>query len=175
MMAKMQIEELSPTQVPGYLAGLADLLKNAVESGASIGFLPPLAPGEATEYWNEVIAALDSGYRKLLIARENGRVIGAVQLDYASRRNASHRAEVMKLMVHTSARRRGLGRALMEEAARTAARDGRTLLVLDTRSGDPSEQLYQRLGYTTAGVIPGYARSASGDLHTTVIMFKHLL
>jgi hypothetical protein len=62
----------------------------------------------------------------------------------------------------------------MEQAAAAAARSGRTLLVLDTRSGDPSESLYTRLGYTTAGVIPGYARSASGQLHATTIMYQHL-
>jgi ribosomal protein S18 acetylase RimI-like enzyme len=153
---------------------LIDLLRDSVESGASVGFLPPLADGEAAEYWDTVIAGLGSCNRVLLVAKDVGRVIGTVQLEYASRRNATHRAEVMKLMVHTSARRRGVGRALMNEAAKIAIVDGRTLLVLDTRSGDPSEQLYRSLGYVTAGVIPEYARSASGELHSTVIMFKRL-
>ena len=156
------------------LADLILLLQDAVESGASVGFLPPLAAANALEYWKRVLAAIDEGSRVLLLARENGRVIGTVQLDLAGMPNGSHRAEVMKLMVHRDWRRHGLGRALMmlvEEAARTA---GRTLLVLDTRQGDPSEQLYSTIGYTRAGVIPQYARSASGELHTTVFFYKAL-
>jgi len=51
---------------------------------------------------------------------------------------------------------------------------GRVLLVLDTREGDAAELLYQKLGYTVAGVIPGYARSASGALDGSVFYYKHL-
>ena len=43
---------------------------------------------------------------------------------------------------------------------------GRSLLVLDTRQGDAAEFLYQKLGYTVGGVIPGYARSATGETLT---------
>ncbi|HYP06549.1 MAG TPA: GNAT family N-acetyltransferase, partial [Bryobacteraceae bacterium] len=68
----------------------------------------------------------------------------------------------------------GVGRALMLRAEELARQMGRTLLVLDTRCGDVAEQLYLKLGYVRAGVIPGYARSASGELHSTVFMYKQL-
>ena len=55
-----------------------------------------------------------------------------------------------------------------------AKQAGRTTLVLDTREGDPSEQLYSKLGYLRAGIIPEYARSTNGSLHTTVFMYKLL-
>jgi acetyltransferase len=168
----MQIFELTVNDASKRLSELVALLHDCVESGASV--LPPLQPGEAEAYWASVAEALAEGSRVLLAALDGDLLVGCVQLDYATRPNASHRAEVMKLMVHTSARNRGIGRALMEQAAAAAARSGRTLLVLDTRSGDPSESLYTRLGYTTAGVIPGYARSASGQLDATTIMYQHL-
>jgi acetyltransferase len=167
----LQILQLTADDLATHMAALCDLLDDTVTSGASIGFLPPLAPGEAAEYWSSVAAALADGGRVLLIAFEGERLAGAVQLDYCMRRNGLHRAEVMKLMVHTALRRRGLGRALMQEAARVALADGRTLLVLDTRLGDPSQALYASLGYAVAGVIPAYARSANGDLHDTVFMY----
>src|SRR5689334_15748431 len=170
----MDITELSANETGRHISDLTALLEDAVNSGASIGFLPPLASGEAEAYWTGVIDSMHAGGRVHLAAIEDGRIIGSVQLDYAGRRNASHRAEVMKLMVHTAARRRGVGRLLMQRAAEIALSAGRTLLVLDTRCGDPSETLYTQLGYVTAGVIPGYARSASGDLHSTVIMYRHL-
>jgi ribosomal protein S18 acetylase RimI-like enzyme len=92
----------------------------------------------------------------------------------ASRPNGKHRAEITKLMVHTAARGQGIGQALMQAIEQEARLAGRTTLILDTRKGDPSEQLYLKLGYTRAGVIPEYARSADGSLHTTVFMYKLL-
>ncbi|HEV8147806.1 MAG TPA: GNAT family N-acetyltransferase [Bryobacteraceae bacterium] len=166
---RLSYDDLTPHWVP-----LCDLLTDAVDSGASIGFLPPLREDEAAEYWSGVADALRDGSRVLLVAVDEGGLIGCVQLDYAMRRNALHRAEIMKLMVHRSARRRGIGRALMVEAARVAKADGRTLLVLDTRHGDPSEALYRSLGYQAAGIIPRYARSASGELHATILMYLEL-
>ena len=159
----MQILELTVDEASKRLSGLVRLLHDCVESGASVGFLPPLQPGEAEAYWASVADCLAEGSRVLLAALDGDLLVGCVQLDYATRPNASHRAEVMKLMVHTSARNRGIGRALMKRAAAVAARSGRTLLVLDTRSGDPSESLYTRLGYTTAGVIPRYAAAPLGS------------
>ncbi len=80
----------------------------------------------------------------------------------------------MKLMVDTRARRHGIGRALMLAAEGEARRRGRTTLVLDTRRGDPSEPLYVSLGWTLAGVIPRYARSADGALDPTAFYYRLL-
>ncbi len=170
----LQIRQVNPDDFASHREALCELLTDAVDSGASIGFLPPLSPAEAAEYWASVEAAIRDGSRVVLIALDEGGLIGSVQLDYAMRRNALHRAEIIKLMVHCSARRRGIGRALMLEAARVALGAGRTLLVLDTRLGDPSEALYRSLGYQTAGIIPRYARSASGELHATILMYQEL-
>jgi acetyltransferase len=153
---------------------LVALLQDAVAGGASIGFLPPLAADEAAAYWDGVLADLAAGKRVLIAAMEQGRVIGSAQLELAGRANASHRAEVQRLIVHRDARRRGIGRALMAALEEHARRIGRTLLVLDTREGDPSEALYEQCGYTRVGAIPRYARSASGTLDGTVYFYRHL-
>jgi ribosomal protein S18 acetylase RimI-like enzyme len=55
-----------------------------------------------------------------------------------------------------------------------AVRRGVSLLVLDTRTGDPSQRLYERLGYRLAGIIPHYARGTAGTLEPTSIMYKVL-
>ena len=118
----MQIFELTVNEASKRLSGLVALLRDCVESGASVGFLPPLQPGEAEAYWASVADCVAEGSRVLLAALDGDLLVGCVQLDYATRPNASHRAEVMKLMVHTSARNRGIGRALMKQAAAVAAR-----------------------------------------------------
>ena len=58
-------------------------------------------------------------------------------------------ADITKLLVHRRARRRGVGRALMEAIEARAREAGFTLLTLDTVRGDPAEQLYTTAGWQT--------------------------
>ncbi|HEV8531896.1 MAG TPA: GNAT family N-acetyltransferase [Methylomirabilota bacterium] len=169
-----RVEPLTEAQLPSCRAALVALLRDVVDGGASVGFLPPLAETEAGTYWDSVAGALRGGGRRLWIARGPGDIIGTVQLDLAGQVNGRHRAEVIRLMVHRRARQQGIGRALMEAAETEARRLGRTTLVLDTRQGDPSERLYRKLGWQLGGTIPRYARSADGTLHTTAFYYKLL-
>ena len=167
----MQIERLTSWMAHENLDDLIALLQDAVDSGASIGFLPPLSRDAASDYWRSVFVDLDAGHRLLLSAMDGSRLVGAVQLELARKPNASHRAEVQRLLVLRSVRRQGIGERLMRQLHELARQHSRTLLVLDTREGDPSELLYRKLGYTRAGVIPGYARSADGALDATVFYY----
>ncbi|WP_126581190.1 GNAT family N-acetyltransferase [Tengunoibacter tsumagoiensis] len=126
------------------------------------------------QYWRTVFQAVAQRECFLLVAREDGKVVGSVQLGLATRANALHRAEVQKLFVLQRQRRRGTGKRLMEAIEAIARENGRTLLFLDTRQGDVSELLYQKIGYQKAGVIPFYAQSASGQLDGTVFYYKVL-
>jgi len=167
----MQIERLTSWMAHENLDDLIALLQDAVDSGASVGFLPPLSRDAASDYWRSVFADLDAGHRLLLGAMDGSRLVGAVQLELARKPNASHRAEVQRLLVLRSVRRQGIGERLMRQLHELARQHSRTLLVLDTREGDPSELLYRKLGYTRAGVIPGYARSADGAVDATVFYY----
>lgn len=149
---------------------LTELLIRVVEDGASVGFLPPLSYDEASAYWEDV---LGPGVT-LWVAVQDGQAIGTVQLQCAMKANGRHRAEVAKLMVDPASRRGGIGRALMLHLEPKAKAEGRTLLVLDTREGDPSNKLYQSLGYIQAGVIPDYAISSNGELDGTVLYYKRI-
>lgn len=172
--ATYRIERLGAVGAEAYFDRLVDLLQDVVDGGASVGFLPPLAALDARVYWGAVVAAVSEGTRVLLAALDRDDVLGSVQLDVATMPNARHRAEVMKLLVRRRARRQGIGRALMQAVEDVARDAGRSLLVLDTRSGDAAEALYDRLGYTRVGVIPRYARSASGTLEDTVYFYREL-
>ncbi|MNP32487.1 Acetyltransferase [compost metagenome] len=152
------------------LAQLSELLIAVVDDGASIGFLPPLDLQEAEAYWQEV---LNPGII-LWAALADDRIIGTVQLHLAMKKNGLHRAEVAKLMVHPEFRKHGVARKLMNTLEISAKNIKRSLLVLDTRSGDPSNLLYHSLGYIKAGVIPHYARSSGGKLHDTIFYYKEI-
>ncbi|MFD0697406.1 GNAT family N-acetyltransferase [Paenibacillus sp. GCM10027628] len=152
------------------LNNLSELLITVVENGASIGFLPPLSSEDAHAYWQEVV---QPGVY-LWIAVDDDQMIGTVQLHLALKQNAGHRAEIAKLMVHPLGRRKGTARLLMQIAEEKAKQADRSLLVLDTRASDPSNLLYRSIGYTEAGRIPFFAKSADGSLEETVIYYKQI-
>jgi ribosomal protein S18 acetylase RimI-like enzyme len=168
------IERVTTEQLSTVLEALIVLLQDAVDSGASVGFLPPLSVDIARAYWQGTASDLVQGTRVLLVARHHTQVVGTVQLALATQPNAQHRAEVQKIMVHTQVRQQGIGQALMTAIEEAARRAGLTLLVLDTRRGDVSEQLYLKQGYICGGIIPHYARSATGVLDDTAIFYKVL-
>jgi GNAT superfamily N-acetyltransferase len=170
----MKIDRLSEQQAIVLLPQLKALLQDAVDGGASVGFLPPLSSVEAEDYWAGALRDMAQGARILLVASEAGEIMGAVQLELANRRNALHRAEVQKLFVHRRFRNRGIARLLMSAVESAAREAGRTLLVLDTQRGSAAEQLYVKYGYTRAGIIPQYARSPDGMLHDTVLFYRLL-
>jgi acetyltransferase len=169
-----EIAQINATDLEAVLPELAELLHDAVESGASLGFLPPLKLGEADNYWQGLQSSLADGSRVLLVARAAGQIVGTVQLELSTKANGLHRAEVQKLMVHRVARGQGLGRELMQAIEAQALQFERSLLILDTRQGDPAEALYRSLGYEYVGTIPAYARNADGELHATALFYKQL-
>jgi acetyltransferase len=153
-------------------AGLTGLLADAVDSGASVGFIAPLKEMDARAYWEGVRGEMAQGL-VLLAAHEGGRLVGSVQLAPASKANARHRAEVQKLLVLREFRGRGIGRVLMQRIEDEARALGRWLLVLDTAT-DAAERLYRRLGYERAGAIPDFAESSAGGFDATVLYYKRL-
>jgi GNAT superfamily N-acetyltransferase len=153
---------------------LAAILADAVTGGASVGFLLPFSSDDAAAWWRSLEGGVARGSVIVILARLEGRLVGTAQLRLAQPPNARHRAEVAKVLVHRSARRRGIATALMREIERIAVADGRTLLVLDTIADSEAEPLYMKLGWTRAAEIPRYAGMPDGELRATVIFYRDL-
>jgi ribosomal protein S18 acetylase RimI-like enzyme len=164
---------LDGTASAAVIDGLAALLVDAVESGATVSFLAGVTHAEAAAWWTSVLAGR-SPRSIVLIAHDADGVVGTVQIDPAWAPNQRHRGEVAKLLVHRRARRRGLGRALMRELERRGRAAGFRLLMLNTRKGDAGEPLYVSLGWTRLGEVPGYALDPAGVAHPTVLFYKEL-
>ncbi len=153
---------------------LANVLIDCVEGDASVSFMHPLSREHAQDFWRGVAEGVAAGERALLVAEDGQGICGTVQLVLAQPENQPHRADLAKMLVHRRVRRQGLGEALMR-AAESMARDcGKTLLVLDTVTGDNGERLYQRLGWQRVGVIPGYALLPRGGLVGTTVFYREL-
>lgn len=174
MAGKIEIRRLGSVEVDEQLDALAGVLFDCVAGGASVSYLTPFSHEDARAAFKAVAAELEQGRRLLLAAFTNGDLVGTVQVILALPPNQPHRAEIAKLLVHRSARRRGIAQLLMERAEVEARVEGKTLLVLDTVTGDNAERLYERLGWTRVGVIPGYALYPDGRPCDTTIFWKTL-
>jgi acetyltransferase len=175
--ARLNIEVLRNPVPPAEFSGLCGLLAECVRAGASIGFVEPMAEGEAESYWHKVTREAAAGSRIILVAREpdGGAVVGTAQVAFESRANGRHRAEVQKVLVRVAHRRKGIAAALMS-SVESAARDRKvTLLFLDTSEGaGGAQKFYENLGYTYAGGIPGYAVDPDGTASKNAIYYKTL-
>lgn len=166
---------LSPAQALERREALVDLLVDSVEGGASVNFVWPMTRAKAETWWEGALASHARAERLILAAEAEGRLDGTVQLILAPQENQAFRADLSKLLVHSRARRRGLGAALMQAAEKEARRAGRTLLTLDTETGSAAEHLYARLGWTKYGEIPGYVTSTDNGSRATVSFFYKAL
>jgi RimJ/RimL family protein N-acetyltransferase/predicted N-acetyltransferase YhbS len=167
------VRAVGAEEIAGLRPRLGEILVDCVANGASVGFLDPLSEPDADAYWQRIERAVAENRCVLIVGTLDGAVAGTVQLDVDTFPNQPHRATVSKLLVHTSARRRGLGEALMAELEREALERGRWLLTLDTATG-AAARLYERMGWQPAGTIPGYALNPDGSLTDTTFYWKRL-
>ena len=170
------IRALTPEAMTARLDEFCDLVMDCVEGGASVGFMAPLSRERARAFWQGIGASVERGDRILLAAMDGpaGVVTGSVQLVLAQPDNQPHRGDVSKMLVHSRARRQGLGAALLAAIEAAAVEAGKTLLVLDTVPDSPADRLYRRAGWTPVGVIPGFAMMPDGIPCDTRLFWKKI-
>jgi GNAT superfamily N-acetyltransferase len=154
--------------------GLAGVLIDCIEGGASVSFMHPLTRDRAVAFWRRVANGVAADERALLVAEDARGLCGTVQLVLDQPENQPHRADLAKMLVHRRARRQGLGAALIRAAEALARECGKTLLVLDAVTDGDAARLYERLGWVRVGDIPGYALMPRGELCSTTVFFRNL-
>lgn len=155
-------------------AGLADVLIDCVDGGASVSFMAPLTRQRATAFWLGLARDVETGQRIVLAARDDDGIVGTAQVILAQPENQPHRADIAKMLVHSRARRQGLGARLVRAAEDAARNAGKSVLVLDTATDGDAYRLYSRLGWTIAGTIPDYAFWPHGGLTPSTIFYRRL-
>jgi GNAT superfamily N-acetyltransferase len=169
---RIEIRRLAADELSDNLDGLADVLLDCVAGGASVSYMWPFSRADALAAYATFAAEIDQGRRVLLAAFADGRLVGTVQVILAVPPNQAHRGEIVKLLVHRSARGRGIAKLLMEQAEAEARAEGKTLLVLDTVTGSTAESLYTRLGWNRVGVIPEFALYPDGRPCDATLFWK---
>jgi len=172
MVSTFRIRRLAPPEAREAASALAAVLADCVSGGASVSFMADMTLAEAEAFWRDETAADDG--RAILVAEDDAGVFGVVQVIPVSIPNQPHRVDVSKLLVHRRGRRRGAAEALMAAAEDAAREMGRWLLVLDTVTGSPADFLYEKRGWTRAGVIPDYALYPDGALCDATFFYKAL-
>lgn len=170
----IEIRQLDAAEGIRHVGALADVLVDCVDGGASVSFMSPLSQETATAFYENVLSKVERGDCILLATFADGRLVGTVQIHTAMPPNQPHRADIAKLLVLRSARGQGIGARLMERVEVVSRSIGKTLLVLDTVTAGAGENLYVRLGWTRAGVIPDYALLPDGRPCSTTIFWKQL-
>jgi GNAT superfamily N-acetyltransferase len=135
----------------------------------------PLAREKAVRFWRDVAGSVAREERVLLVAEDGGgQIVGTVQIITAQPENQPHRADIAKMLVHTSARRRGVAQRLMAHVEDVAREEGKQVLVLDTVTGGAAERLYERAGWQRVGSVPNYALMPDGKFCATTFYCKQL-
>ena len=168
----IEIRRLDAAELQAQLDALAAVLYDCVAGGASVGYMAPFSHAEAREAYEAWAAEAERGRRLVLGAFVNGYLVGTVQVILALMPNQPHRGEIVKLLVHRSARKRGIARLLMEGAEAEARAEGKTLLVLDAVTGGDASRLYERMGWVTVGVVPDFALYPDGRPCDTTYYWK---
>jgi GNAT superfamily N-acetyltransferase len=172
---QVTIRRIDANEAAACIEGLADVLIDCVEGGASVSFMLPISRETALAFWRNVSDGVARGERALLIAQDSdGKIVGTVQLLTAQPENQPHRADVAKMLVHRKARRRGIAQALMSELDRVARKEHKSVLVLDTVTGGDAERLYRRAGWQRVGEVPNYALMPDGAFCGTTFYCKQL-
>lgn len=169
-----EIRRLTGAQGWASIGALAEVLVDCVEGGASVSFMAPFSKPDAEAFFASVMSEVDKGDRILLAAYDQEELVGTVQVAFPWQPNQPHRADIAKLLVARSSRGRGVAKRLMRHAENQARAAGKTLLVLDTTTGDTGEVLYERLGWKRVGVIPNYALYPDGRWCDTTVFYKNL-
>ena len=171
---QIEIRRLHGAELRAQLDALAAVLADCVAGGASVGYMAPFPPEDARRAFEGFAAEADAGRRLVLAAFADGELAGTVQVVLTLMPNQPHRGEIAKLLVARSARRRGIAERLMAQAEAEARAEGKSLLVLDAVTGDDASRLYTRLGWTTVGVVPGFALYPDGRPCDTTYVWKAL-
>lgn len=175
MTANVTVRRVGANEAASCIEALADVLVDCVEGGASVSFMLPLPREKALAFWRGIAGGVARGERVLLVAAdEDGRIVGTVQLVTAQPDNQPHRADVAKMLVHRSARRRGVAQRLMAAVEDAARAEAKTVLVLDTVTGGDAERLYARSGWQRVGEVPNYALMPDGEACATTYFHKQL-
>jgi GNAT superfamily N-acetyltransferase len=166
------VRRLAPADAPAYRALMLDGYArepDAFTATVAERACLPLA------FWEARMAADNGPAEMVLGALVDGKLAGALGLRFEQRPKLRHKASLFGMVVDPAARRRGLGRGLVEAALEEARGRAEIILVqLTVTQGNPAaEGLYSQCGFVEFGREPMAVQSA-GCFAAKVHMWRAL-
>ncbi|KAK6083390.1 hypothetical protein SCUP234_03740 [Seiridium cupressi] len=135
-----------------------------------------ITPGASTNVFTKVDQSPATLYLFVLTKSEASKdVLATSQIHIIPKATHQHRAEIAKLLVHPSARRRGIATAMIKFVEKFARDDlQRAMLNLDTVTEAAALDFYRWTGWTEWGTCPDYAEFADGRRGSITFSVKFL-
>jgi GNAT superfamily N-acetyltransferase len=151
--------------VPRIRNQLLECWRDVSNAGGAVGFpFPPVSDEQVLQSVDALVVSLTLEVNRILIARVEGELAGWLLLAGNSSELTAHWARILRVQTALEFRNCGVGRALMEEAARSATEDlALEQLRLEVRAGMGLEGFYQSCGWREIGRWPEALRLPGGD------------
>jgi GNAT superfamily N-acetyltransferase len=170
----MKVKVYTAVEFESIIARCAEILIDAVESGAGVSFVKPLAQADAEQFWRDQLPSIAAHKTFPVVAELDGAVAGLVLLVRAWAPNQPHRCDIAKLLVHRDFRRRSVATTLITALENQARQLNQKLITFDAVADSDAAKLYEKLGFTYVGTYPKFAYSGDGRLDDTALFYKAL-
>jgi GNAT superfamily N-acetyltransferase len=166
---------VDPRITPTLRHELITVWAEVTQAGGAVGFLQPITTGEIEPVADEMFRALESGTQHLVVASDNGKLLGWFVLETNAMPLVCHWAWFKRLMVLPSLQGRGIGRMLTAAAIDAGRKLQLEQLYLTCRSDTGLGEYYSGLGWKEVGRMPRNLRLADGSYRDEIYMVYDLI
>ena len=116
---------------------------------------------------------VEAGLKRIMVIRDDKRYYGQVVITLFHQDTYIHRGDICSLMLHKSARSRGVSLQIAEQLIRECERLDLGMVTIDVRAGSSQEKLWRYLGFTPYGQLPKYAK-VNDTYFSGVFLFQEM-
>lgn len=150
---------------------LAQLMNRVLRVDDTVGYPGPISHDEAVRCMRDLREAVRTRRQLVLVAEQNGRVVGKLVLTPAGSPNNRHTGWITRTMVDPDLRRLGVVAFGVPSLVEKCEELGIEQVCIDVRAGTPAESIWRHLGFEEMGRLADYAR-VRGTTHEGVYMVQ---
>lgn len=150
---------------------LAQLMNRVLRVDDTVGYPGPISHDEAVRSMRDLRDAVRSRRQLVLVAEQNGKVVGKLVLTPAGSPNNRHTGWITRTMVDPELRRLGIAAFGVPFLVEKCEELGIEQVCIDVRAGTPAESIWRHLGFEEMGRLADYSR-VRGTTHEGIYMVQ---